>query len=128
MSWETIEWLRQPARLTRLAAVALSFAVCGGVALWGQNPEPVAPPAGQALTADQLDDLVAPIALYPDPLLSQILVASTYPLEVVEAGQWLQKNPGLTGTVLTEAAQQEDWDPSVQALVVFPDVIKLLTA
>jgi hypothetical protein len=96
--------------------------------LWGQNPEPVAPPPEQTLTAEQLGDLVAPIALYPDPLLGQILVACTYPLEVVEAGQWLQKNPGLTGTALTEAAQQQNWDPSVQAMVVFPDVVKLLTA
>jgi hypothetical protein len=128
MSWETVEWLKKPARLTGLTAVALSFALCGSVALWGQNPEPAAPPAEQALSADQLGDLVAPIALYPDPLLSQILVASTYPLEVVEAGQWLQKNPGLSGTALTQAAQQQNWDPSIQALVVFPDVIKLLTS
>jgi hypothetical protein len=128
MSSETMCWLKPPAKLMRLTAVALSLALGGGAALWGQNPEPVAPPAEQTLTADQLGDLVAPIALYPDPLLSQILVASTYPLEVVEAGQWLQKNPGLTGTALTAAAQEQNWDPSVQALVVFPDVIKLLTA
>jgi len=124
MSREAIGRLRQPARWT---AAVVSFALCGSLALWGQNPEPVAPPAGQTLTADQLDDLAAPIALYPDPLLSQILVASTYPLEVVEAGQWLQKNSWLTGSALTEAAQEQNWDPSVQALVVFPDVVKLLT-
>ena len=69
---------------------------------------------------------MAPIALYPDPLLTQIMVASTYPLEVVEAFQWLQRSPGLTGSALTEAAQQQNWDPSVQALVVFPDVLKRL--
>jgi len=90
--------------------------------------EPVAPPPDQALTPDQLQNLVAPIALYPDPLLGQILAASTYPLEVVEAWQWLQKNPGLTGAALTAAVQQENWDPSVQALVVFPDVLKQLNA
>ena len=90
--------------------------------------EPVAPPPDQTLTADQLQNLVAPIALYPDPLLGQILAASTYPLEVVEAWQWLQKNPGLTGAVLTSAVQQENWDASVQALVVFPDVLKQLNA
>ncbi|MGP8245458.1 MAG: DUF3300 domain-containing protein [Bryobacteraceae bacterium] len=125
MSRESIKRLKKPANL---AAVALTVALGGGAALWGQNPEPVAPPAEQTLTADQLGDLVAPIALYPDPLLGQILVASTYPLEVVEAGQWLQKNPGLSGTALTEAAQPQNWDPSVQALVVFPDVVKLLTS
>jgi hypothetical protein len=89
-------------------------------------PPPPPPPPGQALTPDQLNDLVAPIALYPDPLLSQVLVASTYPLEVVQAYQWLQRNPGISGPALTQAAQQENWDPSVQALVLLPDVIKRL--
>lgn len=87
---------------------------------------PPPPPPQQTLTPDQLDDLVAPIALYPDELVSQVLVASTYPLEVVQAFQWMQKNPGLTGPALTQAAQQQGWDASVQALVVFPDVIKRL--
>jgi hypothetical protein len=95
-----------------------------------QTPPPqgsqAAPPQTQTLTADQLTDLVAPIALYPDGLLSQVLVASTYPLEVVEAQQWLQGNPTLSGTQLTEAAKQQPWDPSVQALVAFPDVLKRL--
>jgi len=84
------------------------------------------PPPGQTLSPDQLDDLVAPVALYPDPLLSQLLVASTYPLEVVQAYQWLQRNPGLQGPSLTQAAQQQNWDASVQALVMFPDVLKRL--
>ena len=93
---------------------------------WAQQQPPPLPPPGQTLTPDQLDDLVAPIALYPDELLSQIMVAATYPLEVVEAYQWQQRNPGLTGPALTQAAQQQNWDPSVQALVVFPDVMKRL--
>src|ERR1700761_3633184 len=67
-----------------------------------QSPAPAPPPPGQTLTPDQLDDLVAPIALYPDPLLSQLLVATTYPLEVVQAFQWMQRNPGITGPALTE--------------------------
>lgn len=78
------------------------------------------------LTAQQLDNLVAPLALYPDPLLSQVLVAATYPLEVVEANQWLQQNRSLTGTALMDAAKQQNWDPSVQALVAFPDVLTRL--
>jgi hypothetical protein len=94
--------------------------------LFGQDQAPPPPPPGQALTPDQLNDLVAPVALYPDPLLSQVLVASTYPLEVVQAFQWLQRNPGLTGPALTQAVQQQNWDPSIQALMVFPDVIKRL--
>src|SRR5208282_5782225 len=70
--------------------------------------------------------LVAPIALYPDVLVSQILVASTYPLELVQAMQWSQRNPGLAGAAVTQAAQQQNWDPSIQALVVFPDLVKRL--
>jgi hypothetical protein len=89
-------------------------------------PPPTPPPPGQTLTPDQLDGLVAPIALYPDPLISQILVASTYPLEVVEAYQWMQRINKLKGSALTEAVQQQNWDPSVQALVVFPEVMKRL--
>ncbi len=69
---------------------------------------------------------MAPVALYPDPLLSQILVASTYPLELVQVSQWLARNPGLNGPSLTQAAQQQNWDPSIQALVVFPDLVKRL--
>ncbi len=76
-----------------------------------------------SLAPQQLDNLVAPLALYPDPLLSQVLVAATYPLEVVEANQWLQQNRSLTGTALMDAARQQNWDPSVQALVAFPDVL-----
>jgi hypothetical protein len=87
---------------------------------------PAPPPPDQTLSPDQLNDLVAPIALYPDPLLSQVMVAATYPLEVVQAYQWVQKNPGMSGPALTQAAQQENWDASVQALVVFPDVLKRL--
>ena len=79
-----------------------------------------------ALSPQQLDNLVAPLALYPDPVLSQVLVAATYPLEVVEANQWLQQNRQLTGTALMDAAKQQNWDPSVQALVAFPDVLTRL--
>ncbi len=74
---------------------------------------------------DPLEDLVAPVALYPDPLLSQVLAAATYPLEIVEAQQWLQGNRNLQGQRLIEAAKQQNWDPSVQLLVAFPDVLAL---
>jgi uncharacterized protein DUF3300 len=91
----------------------------------GDQPADQAPPA-QPLSPDQLDNLVAPIALYPDNLLSQILAASTYPLEIVEAQQWLQQNRNLKGPQLLDAAKDQNWDPSVQALVVFPDVLTRL--
>ncbi len=80
------------------------------------------------LAPEQLESMVAPIALYPDTLLSQVLVAATYPLEIVEADQWLQQNPALTGTALVDAAKAQNWDPSVQALVPFRDVIKRLNS
>jgi hypothetical protein len=75
---------------------------------------------------DQLDSLVAPVALYPDPLLTQVLVASTYPLEIIQLQQWIQKNSSLTGDALTNAVEKQDWDPSIQAMSVFPDLVKRL--
>src|SRR5205807_9264811 len=75
---------------------------------------------------DQLDSLVAPIALYPDPLLSQTLVASTYPLEVVQLQQWLEKNNSLKGTALANAVEKQNWDPSIQAMAALPAVVKQL--
>jgi hypothetical protein len=102
--------------------IALLFSPRATSVLAQQNASP-----GQLLSPNQLDDLVAPIALYPDPLISQMLVATTYPLEIVEASQWLQRNPNLNGAALTQAAEKQDWDPSVQALVAFPDVLKYLT-
>ncbi len=84
-------------------------------------------PQAEALPQDQLTTLVAPIALYPDPLLGEILAASTYPLEIVEAQQWLGQNPNLRGAALMDAAKQQNWDPSVQVLTGFPDAMSLLT-
>jgi len=78
------------------------------------------------IPADQLDSLVAPIALYPDPLLAQLLAASTYPLEIMQLQQWLARNPGLTGKALADAVAKQPWDPSVQAMAVLPDVVKKL--
>ena len=89
------------------------------------EPPPL-PPPGQKLTSNQLDGLVAPIALYPDPLVSQVLVAATYPREVTQALQWLRQHPELKGQDLTKAAQEQAWDPSIQALVVFPNVMARL--
>lgn len=78
------------------------------------------------LSADQLDSLVAPIALYPDPLLAQTLAASTYPLEIVQLQQWLAKNSKLKDKELEEAVAKQPWDPSVQAMAALPDVVKRL--
>ena len=75
------------------------------------------------MVPEQLDSLVAPIALYPDPLLAQVFAASTYPLQIVEAQRWLQQHTSLKGQAFTAEAAKQDWDPSIQALVVFPSVI-----
>ncbi|MEN9974420.1 MAG: hypothetical protein RLZZ282_426, partial [Verrucomicrobiota bacterium] len=75
---------------------------------------------------DQLDSLVAPIALYPDPLLSQTLVASTYPLEIIQLQQWMQRNQTLKGKALADAVKKQNWDPSIQSMVAVPEVIERL--
>src|SRR6476659_7467814 len=71
---------------------------------------------------DQLDSLVAPIALYPDPLLAQTLAASTYPIEIMQLQQWLEKNKDLKDQALADAVAKQPWDPSVQAMASFPEV------
>lgn len=75
---------------------------------------------------DQLDSLVAPIALYPDPLLAQVLAASTYPLEIIQLEQWMQQHKDLKDKALVDAVQKQDWDPSVQAMAPLPDALKQL--
>jgi hypothetical protein len=114
-----------------LVAIACVLAlVPGDTAVYAQPMSLQNAPPDQAaptIPADQLDSLVAPIALYPDPLLSQVLVASTYPLELIQLQQWLQKNPGLKDDALTTAVQKQDWDASIQAMSVFPDLVKRLT-
>jgi len=80
----------------------------------------------QLLDAAQLDQLVAPIALYPDTLLAQVLMASTYPLEIVQAARWLDANKNLKGDALQEAAAKQDWDDSVKALVTTPTVLTMM--
>src|SRR5262249_37476104 len=96
-----------------------------------QQPPPLPPqqqpPQQQqpALTQPQIQQLVAPIALYPDPLLAQVLTASTYPLEVTLAARWVEKNPNLKGSALESAMQQQPWDPSVKGLTSVPQVLAM---
>jgi Protein of unknown function (DUF3300) len=85
-------------------------------------PEGAAPPYTQQ-TPDQLNQLVAPIALYPDSLVAQVLAASTFPEQVVEADRWVQAHPDLKGDALGQAVDQQPWDPSVKALAAFPTVL-----
>jgi hypothetical protein len=92
-----------------------------------------APPAAQpsggpeaAFTPEQLEQVAAPIALYPDPLLAQVLMASTYPLEIVQAARFVKSNPDLKGDRLNEKLKEQTWDDSVKSLVSFPQVLDLM--
>jgi Protein of unknown function (DUF3300) len=79
------------------------------------------------VSPQQLDDLVAPVALYPDPLVGELLAAATYPMEIAEAEQWVRDHPGWKPSKLMDKAKKENWDPSVQGLVAFPDVLGRLS-
>ena len=111
----------------QVALASAAFVLTGVAsfqAVWAQAPEQQ--PAAAPIPPDQLDSLVAPIALYPDPLLAQVLAASTYPVEIIQLQQWLAKNPGLKDQALEDAVSKQPWDPSVKGLAGLPDVIKRL--
>jgi len=116
----------------RVTAVVCAVLLVPGDVAFPQQPSQTSAQAGTAeqaparISADQLDSLVAPIALYPDPLLAQVLAASTYPLELVQLQQWLTKHKDLKDKALADAVQKEGWDPSVQSMAALPDVVKLL--
>src|SRR5580693_1990652 len=110
---------RNPGVLLRVAATVIGVVFLSVCTASAQAPPQASTPPGaysapaQALGPQQLDNLVAPIALYPDPLLAQVLAASTYPVELVEAQQWSLANQNLSGQQLMDAARQQTWDPSV---------------
>ena len=110
-----------------LAAMLLVAIVVEGPAL-AQQPAAAAsaPPAtaSASLKQEELDQLLAPIALYPDALIAQILMASTYPLEVVEAARWAKDNPNLKDKALEDALQAQTWEASVKSLTAVPQVLK----
>ena len=111
-------WPRVRALIAIVTSFALASAPCGPV--WAQdNPE-------QTLSPGRLQQLVAPIALYPDSLLTQVLMAATYPLDVVQAARWRRANPGVRGTRLEDVLASRTWDESVKALTVFPDVLRMM--
>ncbi len=82
--------------------------------------------AAPKIPPEQIDSLVAPIALYPDPMLAQVLAASTYPLEIIQLQQWLTKNSSLKDKALADAVAKQPWDASVQAMAAMPEVVKRL--
>jgi hypothetical protein len=102
--------------LLGFSALALML---GPSVLWAQDSK-------KPFTPEQLDQILAPIALYPDALLSQTLMAATYPLEVVEAARWTQANPNLKGDAAVQAVKTKDWDVSVKSLVAFPQTLAMM--
>jgi hypothetical protein len=115
---------------TRVTAAACAALLIPSHVISSALPHPQAATSTTSSAAkipnDQLDALVAPIALYPDPLLAQALAASTYPLEIIQLQQWMAKNPTLKGEALAAAVEKENWDPAVQGLAGLPDVVKRL--
>src|SRR5688572_1831679 len=107
-----------------LVTVLFGF-LAGLVALAPSARAQYEPPAHVAplFAQHELDQMLAPIALYPDSLLSQILMAATYPEEVAEAGQWSRANPQLQGEAAVRAIAQMDWDPSVKSLTAFRQIL-----
>jgi hypothetical protein len=95
----------------------------GGLAYPADQPASQFPAQAAPLTPTQLQQLVAPIALYPDALVAQILAAATYPGQVVEADRWMQQHTGFTGEQLAPEVDQQPWDPSVKALTQIPSVL-----
>ena len=134
------QWARAqtgPLPLVETPATAASDTTSRAV----QTAEPVppneTPPAemlppqfAQMLQAEQLDQLLAPIALYPDALLAQILMAATYPLEIIEANRWFldPRHAALSGNQLATALEAETWDPSIKALAIFPQILRMMDA
>src|SRR5947209_9870232 len=108
-------------------AVALSFCLLlansrGGFA-YQAGSITQSPPQAEQQSSEQLQQLVAPIALYPDTLIAQILAAATYPSEIVEAGRWMEQQKVLTGNHLAREVDKQSWDASVKALTQFPTVL-----
>src|SRR5215467_11113441 len=115
-----------------LAIICIVVILPGDTLAYMSAPQQAAAPASTAQTQsakippDQMDSLVAPIALYPDPLLAQIMAASTYPLEIIQLQQWLASHKDLKDKALADAVAKESWDPSIQAMAALPDVVERL--
>ena len=124
------------------AAVAMPTSIASAVApapTAAPAPAPPAPtaaaapaskpaaPAATKLKPEEFEQAVATIALYPDSVLAQVLMASTYPLEIVQADRWATENKALKGDALTAALEKQTWDPSVKSLVAFPQVLTMMS-
>jgi hypothetical protein len=127
-------WMKRgsPARSRERMAKMRKLLIVGQVLLLALLLLPLQPASAQDTAAaktfkqEELDQMLAPLALYPDSLLAQILMASTYPLEVVQAARWAEANKSLKDEAMTKALEKESWDASVKSLVAFPDVLKMM--
>ena len=111
---------------TMMRAVILAVLLMAPVAAFGQTPSSTAS-NDQLLKPEQLDALVSPIALYPDNLLAEVLMASTYPLEIVEAERWVKENKSLKGDQLKAAVDEQTWENSVKSLAATPEVLEMMS-
>ena len=108
-----------------ISLLALSLALCWTPvdATWADTTDDTDIDSAEKFSDGELAQILAPVALYPDSLLTHFLVASTYPIEVIEAERWLKDNSELSGNDALEAAQEKDWDPSVKALAPFDQAV-----
>lgn len=113
-----------PRRLLVLGFAAMTV-ICASQAVPAQTP--AQSQSAIQLSSAQLEQLAAPVALYPDALLGQVLMASTYPLEVVEAARWSKEHPGVSDKALTDAMAAQSWDPSVKALASVPQTLQMMS-
>ncbi len=122
-----MRWLRDRLCFRKLALICSIAITPGDAALCAASPsQQPASKNHQRQSPEQLDSLVAPIALYPDSLLGQVLAASTYALQLATAQRWVRQNSNLEGKALVVAAGKQNWDPSIQALVAFPAVLLMM--
>ena len=118
----TIVWRGIRKVLARSLPVTLAILLAAPPFPRAQQPSPAAAP----FKPEELEQIVAPIALYPDPLVAQIFMASTYPVEVIQAARFAKANPNLKDAALNEELKKQTWDDSVKALVSFPQVLEML--
>jgi hypothetical protein len=111
-----------------LVLVAIVLAPSAALSQTTPAAAPAAAPSAPLLKPAELDQLVAPIALYPDPLLAQVLMASAYPLDIVQAERWLETNKNLKGDALKAAVDKQSWDDSIKSLVATPDVLAMMSS
>src|SRR5262245_5718200 len=117
-------WVRSI--LVRRVLIALAILLVAPSLPRAQQPTAPPPTAPQPFKPEELEQIVAPIALYPDPLVAQVMMASTYPIEVVMAARFVKENPSIKEPALSEELKKQTWDDSVKSLVSFPEILDMM--